>query len=119
LSSSIDVGLATTWFVTNLNESATYYFAVKACNAAGCSSPSSVVSGPARGLTPMLTNDFTGDRRSELAVWRPGTGTWFTRSSAPNGGPGLQVNWGSGSASDVPVIGDYDGDGETDPAVWR
>ena len=32
-------------------------------------------------------------------------------------GKGLTKQWGA--STDIPVIGDYDGDGKTDVAVWR
>ena len=52
---------------------------------------------------------------ADLAVWRPSTGQWWVL-----GGPGSQqvtVQWGGNG--DVPVPGDYDGDGKTDFAVFR
>ncbi|MGH9622730.1 MAG: FG-GAP repeat domain-containing protein [Bryobacteraceae bacterium] len=48
------------------------------------------------------------------SVWRPSLGTWFTDSS-PTG----QVTQSWGLVGDIPVPGDYDGDGQTDYAVWR
>ena len=45
------------------------------------------------------------------AVYRPSTGRWFV-----SGTPG-SVKWGV--TGDVPVPGDYDGDGMTDYAVYR
>jgi hypothetical protein len=54
--------------------------------------------------------DFSGDRRTEVAVFRPGTGTWYVR-----GRP--SVRWGT--AGDVPVPADYTGDGIAELAVWR
>src|SRR5262249_39729067 len=44
------------------------------------------------------------------AVWRPKEGNWYV--------PGKAVQqWGGWG--DVPVPGDYDGDGKPDYAVWR
>ena len=52
---------------------------------------------------------------ADLAVWRPSSGVWWVL-----GGPGSQqtaFQWGGGS--DVPVPGDFDGDGKTDFAIFR
>jgi hypothetical protein len=66
-----------------------------------------------------LIADYDGDAASDLAVWRPSTGTWYMTRSAD--GTTAARQWGAGSVpySDVPVPGDYDGDGTTDVAVWR
>jgi uncharacterized repeat protein (TIGR03803 family) len=55
--------------------------------------------------------DFSGVGRSNRLFWRPG-GTWFS------------LDWGNpvrtlGATGDVPVPGDYDGDGRQDLAVFR
>ena len=54
--------------------------------------------------------DFTGAGRSEPAVYRPSTATWWIRGLPP-------VTYGA--TADVPVPVDYDGDGRADLAVWR
>ena len=48
-------------------------------------------------------------------MWRPSNGTWYVIYSS-NGTQHTQ-QWGVGG--DIPVPGDYDGDGKTDFAVWR
>jgi len=59
---------------------------------------------------PRTEADFDGDRRTDVSVFRPSTGTWWVR-------PSTTVHFGQDG--DVPVSGDLDGDGRTDPAVWR
>ncbi len=68
-----------------------------------------------------VPSDYDGDGRWDPAVWTPGT-------AAPNSGllrvrqssNGLVVSYNIGNAdSDPSVVGDYDGDGRADPAVFN
>lgn len=49
-----------------------------------------------------------------MSVFRPSNGTWYSVGS----GSGFTLTQ-FGVATDVPVAGDYDGDGKSDIAVFR
>ena len=51
----------------------------------------------------------------DIAVFRPSTGQWISRPSL--GGATVFTSWGV--STDVPVPGDYDGDGKDEPAIYR
>jgi hypothetical protein len=53
---------------------------------------------------------------ANIAVWRPSSGTWYI---IPNGDPSSSTVQQWGTNGDVPVRGDFDGDGVNDIAVWR
>ena len=57
-----------------------------------------------------VPGDYDGNGTTDVAVFRPSTGTWFVRN-------GITVAWGT--SGDIPVPGDYDGNGTTDVAVFR
>ncbi len=59
-------------------------------------------------------NDFDGDLKADLSVFRPSNGTWYLNNSTSGIGA---TSWGI--AADKPAAADYDGDGKTDLAVWR
>src|SRR6185369_13357602 len=84
-----------------------YYYVVSAVNAAGESATSNEVSA----LVPARGGDFNGDGATDLLVFRPSTGAWYSRDI------GLVTVLGQNG--DVPLPGDYDGDGINDPAVFR
>jgi alpha-tubulin suppressor-like RCC1 family protein len=66
-----------------------------------------------------LEDDFDGDGKSDVAVYRPSTGTWFSLNSSKGNASYQALGWGLQAQGDMPAPGDYDGDGIVDPTVFR
>ena len=66
----------------------------------------------------LVTGDFDGDGKNDIAVFRANTTgqpTFYVLNSSNS-----TISYGSlGAAGDKPVVGDYDGDGKADFAVFR
>jgi FtsP/CotA-like multicopper oxidase with cupredoxin domain len=67
-------------------------------------------------VAPTAPVDFDGDLLSDVTVWRPASGMWYTLTS---GTPLSYTSTQLGAPTDLTTPGDYDGDAKTDVAVWR
>lgn len=59
--------------------------------------------------------DFDGDSKTDVSIFRPGTGEWWLNRS----GTSTTVAAQFGTSTDVPSPGDFTGDGKTDIALFR
>ena len=67
--------------------------------------------------TVMTPQDYDGDGRADVTVYRSSSGEWFSLRSSTQTATGWW--WGAPAHQDQPVPGDYDGDGKADLAVYR
>ncbi len=58
--------------------------------------------------------DFDGDGKSDVSIYRPSTGIWYSLNSTTGFS---STQWGNSTDRIVPA--DYDGDGKTDVAIYR
>ena len=59
-------------------------------------------------------NDYDGDLKTDLTVFRPSDDDWFVQQTTRGF---FTVHWGNSNDKLTPA--DYDGDGKTDIAIWR
>lgn len=112
------VGANKVWYIRNSNFG---YGFVYGCGTATPICVSGITFG--NSIDRIVSGDFDGDARTDIAVFRPSDGTWqYLRSSltAANA-PGVATNAGFawGVTGDIPQAADYDGDKRTDFAVFR
>jgi hypothetical protein len=92
-----------------------FYAAGNAANSDGNLSGDYIYTRATAALSGSAISNFDADGISDVAVYRPSTGVWYSLNTTNPGFQAVQF----GIAEDRIVPGDYDGDGKTDRAVWR
>lgn len=92
-----------------------FYAAGNGANSDGSPSGDYIYTTLKASLSGSAISNFDADGRSDIAVFRPATGVWYSLNTVDANFQAVQF----GLAEDRIVPGDYDGDGRTDRAVWR
>lgn len=93
----------------------TFYAAGNAANSDGTNGGDYIYTSSASTLAGTSLSNFDGDAKTDISVYRPSSGVWYTLSSKDNTFKAYQF----GLSTDTIVPGDYDADGTTDFAVFR
>jgi hypothetical protein len=118
---SLDVHNVTTYTITGLIDGQTYYFAATAYNASGNSSGFSnevrFTLSPGAHPPPSASSDA----QTSIGVFRPTTGAWYLDVDMNRAwsGCGPDGCYSFGANRDWPVVGDWNGDGTSEIAVFR
>ena len=91
-----------------------FYAAGNAANSDGSPGGDKIYTTSRATLSGSAISNFDTDGRSDVSVWRPSTGTWYSLGSS-----GTYQVAVFGVSGDKITPGDYDGDGRTDYSVWR
>lgn len=92
-----------------------FYAAGNAANSDGGTSGDYIYTKAAATLSGSAISSFDSDGLSDIAVYRPSNGVWYSLNSTDGNFQAVQF----GISEDKIAPGDYDGDGKTDRAIWR
>jgi hypothetical protein len=92
-----------------------FYAAGNGANSDGSPGSDYIYTARAATLSGSAISNFDSDGVSDIAVYRPSTGVWYSLNTTDSNFQAVQF----GIAEDRIAPGDYDGDGTTDRAVWR
>ena len=92
-----------------------FYVAGNAANSDGGPGGDHIYTRSAAALSGSALSNFDGDASSDLAVFRPSAGVWYSLNTSDDAFQAVQF----GADGDRIAPGDYDGDGITDRAVFR
>jgi FG-GAP-like repeat len=92
-----------------------FHAAGNAANSNGDTSGDYIYTTAKFAYTGTANANFDGDGKSDISVFRPSNGVWYSLNSSDNSFRAYNF----GTSGDKPVAADYDGDGISDNAVWR
>jgi hypothetical protein len=92
-----------------------FYVAANAADSNGGTSGDLIYTSSKGTLTGTAKANFDADGKSDISVFRPSNGVWYSLNSTNGNLTGVAF----GAAGDIIAPGDYDGDGKDDYAVFR